>query len=555
MRDHESIITIGMRGDGDEPMTEGTATALLERIVNDQRKIVEEVTGKPASQTPQLWALYKEVQDYYDKGMRVPDDVTLLLCDDNWGNIRRLPRLNTTLRKGGYGIYYHFDYVGGPRNYKWINTNNIARVWEQMHLAYEHNARRVWIVNVGDLKPMELPTSFFLDYAWNVNKWSEDNLSDYYLKWATEQFGSAYAKEIAGILATYAQYASRRKPELLDAKSYSIVNYYEADRVTEEWKLLLKRAEAVNENIPQKQKAAFYQLVLHPVSAYSNLQQMYTAIAWNDHYAKQNDVTANKYADEAKQFYKNDSVITAEYHQLNNGKWNHMMSQKHIGYTSWQEPRVQRMPGVTYVQQGGTLSTQSSTLSIPFTPPAVSLNGKGPVFYEKDGYISIAASNFSGKTEQSGITWKIIPGIGREGDGITTFPVTRRIGKLSGTSPHLQYDFYTSGRENVKLSIYIAPTLNYTDDENGLQYAVSIDDGAPQIVSVNKFKVDSRSWAQTVADNINITYTYHKIDKGGKHILKYWLLSPGVVLQKLVMDLGGVKQSYLGPPETKMVDQ
>ncbi len=157
---HESIVTVGMRGDGDMPMTQGTATALLERIVKDQRQIIEKVTGKPAAQTPQLWALYKEVQDYYDQGMRVPDDVTLLLCDDNWGNIRRLPRPGDKPRSGGYGIYYHFDYVGGPRNYKWLNTNNIARVWEQMHLAYEHRVNKVWIVNVGDLKPMEFPISF-----------------------------------------------------------------------------------------------------------------------------------------------------------------------------------------------------------------------------------------------------------------------------------------------------------------------------------------------------------------------------------------------------------
>src|SRR6185312_12022011 len=137
--DHrETIVTIGMRGNGDKPMTQGTAINLLENIVADQRKIIAEVTGKPASETPQDWALYKEVQDYYDKGMRVPDDVTLLFSDDNWGNIRRLPKLNDKPRSGGYGIYYHFDYVGGPRNYKWINTNNIARVWEQMHLAYAY---------------------------------------------------------------------------------------------------------------------------------------------------------------------------------------------------------------------------------------------------------------------------------------------------------------------------------------------------------------------------------------------------------------------------------
>ncbi|MDP3435325.1 MAG: glycosyl hydrolase 115 family protein, partial [Bacteroidota bacterium] len=167
MDKHESIVSMGMRGDGDMAMTAETNIALLEKIVADQREIIENVTGKPASETPQLWALYKEVQDYYDNGMRVPDDVTLLLCDDNWGNVRKLPRPDDKPRAGGYGIYYHFDYVGGPRNYKWLNTSPLPAVWEQMHMAYEHGVDRIWLVNVGDLKPMELPISFFLDYAWN----------------------------------------------------------------------------------------------------------------------------------------------------------------------------------------------------------------------------------------------------------------------------------------------------------------------------------------------------------------------------------------------------
>ncbi|MEO7997478.1 MAG: glycosyl hydrolase 115 family protein, partial [Gemmatimonadaceae bacterium] len=167
MGTRENIVTVGMRGDGDMPMTQGTAISLLERIVSDQRKIISEVTKKPADQTPQLWALYKEVQDYYDQGMRVPEDITLLFADDNWGDIRRLPELKERNRAGGFGVYYHFDYVGGPRNYKWLNTNPIARVWEQMHLATEYGANRIWVVNVGDLKPMEFPIQFFLDYAWN----------------------------------------------------------------------------------------------------------------------------------------------------------------------------------------------------------------------------------------------------------------------------------------------------------------------------------------------------------------------------------------------------
>ncbi len=275
MDHHESIVTIGMRGDGDMPMTQGTAISLLERIVADQRKIIEDVTGKPASETPQDWALYKEVQAYYDKGMRVPDDVTLLLCDDNWGNIRKLPKLTDKPRSGGYGIYYHFDYVGDPRNYKWINTNNIARVWEQMHLAYEYDVRNIWIVNVGDLKPMEFPISFFLDYAWNVNKWNEDNLNDYYTQWAAKQFGSTYAKEIGDILEKYAQYASRRKPELLDENTYALKDYNEFENVVEQWNDLEKKAEKINGLLPQEYKDAYFELVLHPVEAFANLHRLY----------------------------------------------------------------------------------------------------------------------------------------------------------------------------------------------------------------------------------------------------------------------------------------
>jgi hypothetical protein len=252
MDHHESIVTVGMRGDGDKPMTEGTAIGLLEKIVADQRKIIQDVTGRPADETPQDWALYKEVQDYYDKGMRVPEDVTLLLCDDNWGNIRRLPKTGDRPRSGGYGIYYHFDYVGGPRNYKWLNTNNIARVWEQMHLAYAYGVKNIWVVNVGDLKPMEFPVSFFLDYAWNVHSWNENNLNDYYTQWTSEQFGPEYENEIGTIIQKYSQYNARRKPELLNANTYSIENYDEASRVTDDWNELLKVADSINNKLQEE---------------------------------------------------------------------------------------------------------------------------------------------------------------------------------------------------------------------------------------------------------------------------------------------------------------
>lgn len=171
-RRYESIISLGMRGDGDRPMSEQENVALLERVVADQRTILAAEANAEVAQVPQLWALYKEVQGYYEQGMRVPDDVTLLWADDNWGNIRRLPTAEERDRIGGAGVYYHFDYVGGPRSYKWLNTVPIPKIWEQMHLAWRYGADRIWIVNVGDLKPLEFPMEFFLRLAWNPERWS-----------------------------------------------------------------------------------------------------------------------------------------------------------------------------------------------------------------------------------------------------------------------------------------------------------------------------------------------------------------------------------------------
>ncbi len=552
MGNHESIVTIGMRGDGDLPMTEGTAIQLLEKIVADQRKIIEETTHKPAASTPQLWALYKEVQDYYDKGMRVPDDITLLLCDDNWGNIRRLPKLADKPRKGGYGIYYHFDYVGDPRNYKWINTNNIARIWEQMHLANEYGVKNIWIVNVGDLKPMELPISFFLDYAWNPDEWNADNLHAYYTRWAAAQFGPALAADIAGILQKYAQYASRRKPELLDAGTFSIVYYNEAERVTKDWNALLSTAEKIYNRLRDAYKDAYFQLVLHPVKAFTNLQNLYTAVAKNNLLAKNNNPLANNYANQAKQFYIHDSLISAQYNQLNGGKWNHMMDQTHIGYTYWQQPLQQKLPELAYVTASTVVKDEpaAGTNHRQALPPPDLVKKDTALFYELNGYISIEAAHYTRKKETSKAGWKIIPGIGRDGDGITVLPVTALPQVPDNGAPSLEYTIYTYDTGLFKLNSYFSPTLNFQHTSEGLQYAISVDDEKPVIVSINKDDHNPAQWSQWVANNVIVKTTNHHIAIPGKHTIRYFMVTPAVVLQKIIADFGGLKPSYLGPQET-----
>ncbi|MFT2011373.1 glycosyl hydrolase 115 family protein [Pontibacter sp. 13R65] len=638
----ESIISVGMRGDGDEPMSEESNIALLEKIVEDQRKIIADVTGKPASETPQLWALYKEVQEYYDKGMRVPDDVTLLLCDDNWGNIRKLPKPNEKPHPGGYGIYYHYDYVGGPRNYKWLNTNPIPRVWEQMHLAYRHGATKIWIVNVGDIKPMEFPTEFFLDYAWNPEKWPVERLQEYTQLWAAREFGTEHAAAIAGFVSRYTKYNSRRKPELLAPDTYSLVNYREAARVVGEYNQLAEEAEKLYNVLPAAVKDAYYQLVLHPIKACANLNELHVTTGLNRLYAKQGRATANTMAAKVKALFEKDQELSRYYNKtMAGGKWNHMMDQTHISYTYWQQPEKDVLPelkevklpaaaamGVAVegseawwpeakqeavlptivpfqqksyyidvfnrgttpfdftVQTGAPWLTVSATKGkveqeqrlllhvnwqqAPKGQHRVPITISGPkeskvvvqaevnnsmdkplqenTFVEENGFIAIEAEHYTRAQETEKVKWQLLPDLGRTGSAMTAFPVTAPAQKPADNSPCLEYRIHLQQPAEVVVHAYLSPTLNFNDTQ-GLRYAVSIDDETPQIVNIHQGE-NEKLWEQWVANNINIKTTKHHVKTPGEHVLKFWMVDPAVVLQRLVIDTGGLKPSYLGPPES-----
>ena len=547
---YENIFSVGMRGDGDEPMSRETATTLLEKIVTDQRKIIEEVSGKPASEKPQLWALYKEVQDYYDKGMRVPDDITLLLCDDNWGNIRKLPNLNEKPRKGGYGIYYHFDYVGGPRNYKWVNTNPLPRIWEQMHLAYQYNVREIWIVNVGDLKPMEFPISFFLDYAWNPEKWSLDKLPTYSKTWAKATFGEKFAIEIANYLDKYAKYNARIKPELLNANTYSLEGQNnEWSRVLKEYKDLATAAQATYDKIDPTYKDAYYQLVLYPILACANLNEMYYAHAKNQQAAKAKWASTNVWADKVEELFKHDQELSDYFNQtLAGGKWNHFADQTHIGYTYWQQPNKNSVPKVTRLEPNEPTVAEN----IPEESkdePKYPADFKG--FVENRGFVSMEADHYTRAVNMDKIVWKVIPDIGRTGNGITIFPVNIPSIELSENSPRLEYDMYLSKEGEATVNLTLSPTLEFNGNR-GLRLAISMDNETPQIIEMHADK-SQREWERMVARNAKYLTAKCMVKGVGKHTLKIWAIDPAVILQKIMVDLGGEKKSYLGPLESKLV--
>ena len=516
MKDTEDVVTIGMRGDGDMAMEEGTNIALLERIIRDQRRMIADVTGKPASETPQVWALYKEVQDYYDKGMRVPDDVTLLLCDDNWGNVRKLPAMDDAPRSGGYGMYYHFDYVGGPRNYKWLNCNQVERVWEQMNLCYEYGVRKLWVVNVGDLKPMEYPIQFFLDMAWDPEAITPETIFDHTLKFAEDQFPGSDAREIAEILSLYGKYARRVTPELLNARTYTF-DYGEWPNVLDEWNRLELRALRVLQSLDPRWEDAYYELVLFPIQAIQNVYEMYYSVAMNQKATTPQDI--NYWADRTETLYERDSLLCAFYnHELANGKWNHMMDQTHIGYRIWQEPRRQVMPEVRRSDEQPYLC-----------------------HLESDGYISIEAVN---NTELSGGVI-LIPRLGKTEGALTVLPAKEHNGNA-----YAEFEIQTESSGKAELNVYLAPTLNFNAGK-GLRYAVSVDGGQEQVVNFNgHYQGELGPWQ---AASIIVSKAELDFGSPGRHTLRFRFVDQGPVLQKIVIDFGGVKRSYLGAPSSELV--
>ncbi|MDP0501543.1 MAG: glycosyl hydrolase 115 family protein [Verrucomicrobiota bacterium JB022] len=382
-RDYETLITVGMRGDGDEPMAGdddmAANIALLEKVVDDQRAIIADVLGKKPEEVPQIWALYKEVADYYAEGMRVPDDITLLWCDDNWGNNRRLPTAEERKRSGGAGIYYHFDYVGSPRSYKWMNVSPQPKIWEQMTMAADYGADRVWIVNVGDLKPMELPIEFFLRLAWDPEALPKERIDAWTRRWAEREFGPEHEAAIADLVAKYAKYNAWRKPELLEPDTFSFVNYREAQRVDAAWQDLVAEAERVGAQIPAEQRDAYFQLVQYPVVASATVARLYLAAGRNQLYAKQGRASTLAEAKLARELFAQDAELTEAYHAVADGKWNHMMAQTRIGYTTWSDPKTNIMPEVVEPKLSGKallgVAIEGSEAAWPQEAKALTLPG------------------------------------------------------------------------------------------------------------------------------------------------------------------------------------
>ena len=369
----EGIVTLGMRGPGDVGLPPEDGIPLMKDILATQRRIIAKVTGKDVTAVPQVWTLYKEVQAWWNLGLRAPEDVTVVWCDDNWGNMRQLHNQSDPERSGGFGIYYHFDYVGGGRNYKWVDSNLLPNIWEQLNLVYTYGIDRLWMVNVGDMKNEEVPLQFFLDYAWNPERWPIERIGQWQRQWAEQQFGPKRADAIANILHEYSKLQSDRKPELLnrkitldpkvdisanpdaavvydDGNPFSLCNYREMENVVDEWQKLAVFADSVKKNLPAEYQDAYYELVYYQVKASANLYELRLAEFKNILYAAQGRAATNDMAAVAEARFADDQALSDYYNaKVAAGKWANWATQPHIGYgdvarygsnAGWQQPEI-----------------------------------------------------------------------------------------------------------------------------------------------------------------------------------------------------------------------
>lgn len=529
----EDIITIGMRGDGDMAMSDTRDVKLLESVISNQRRIIAKARHKSAKQVPQVWALYKEVMDYYDDGMRVPDDVTILLCDDNWGNVRRVPTAKERKRSGGWGLYYHVDYVGAPRNSKLICATPIQHEWEQLSLAYEYGIDRLWILNVGDLKPMEYAIQLFMDMAWNpkssVFTADATGLLAHTDSFCRSIFGDDKGLDIARLLNRAYQLNGRSTAEMLDASTYSLATG-EWDKVVSQYDALEIEALRLYATLPADSRDAYDELLLFPLQLMANLHRMYRAQAMNHALAARGDAAMNIWADHCARYFKRDSLLMAHYnHDIACGKWNGMMTQKHIGYTSWNDNfSHDLMPHVT----------RTDTIRNIF-------------FDDGRGYVSIEAPHFTSKTDAPTARWTVLPMVGRTLGGVTLMPRTEPV-----TGAALTYRFVTRGKvQKAKVHVVTKTTLDFLN-KGGMTYTISVDGGEPVTLNFNgnlneEPKNIYTTYYPTVARRVIERIADVTLNGSGEHTLTFTPGDPDIVLEKIVIDLGGYKPQYLFGEEVR----
>lgn len=666
---YENVYTLALRGLHDGAMSTTLPmhekVRMLQQALLDQRQILAENIDRPVETVPQAFTPYKEVLEIYSNGLELPDDVTIVWPDDNYGYMKRLSGVREQRRTGRSGVYYHVSYLGVPHSYLWFSTTPPSLMYEELRKAYDTTADRLWLLNCGDLKGSEMQVSLFLDMAWDIGRFTADNVVTYPARWLAGIFGEAYYDRLEAMTREHLRLAFPRKPEYmgwgyhwnrfdhnceqLTDTDFSFTNYDEAPRRLEAYRKLGARVEALLHEIGDEARPAFYQLVYYPLRGAELMNRMTLGGQRNRWYARQGRAATNAVRDEVQRCYDSLQVITRGYNSLLGGKWNHMMSmrQNYDGVSSYFNlphlathdaagaPRLalqvagedvtgarafhalpafdnylrRTYPVEIYNRGGGTLAwtahasepwvvlsksagktadeeritvgidwekapsgnavpaqivfragEQSEKVLVSlFNPTAPSRAELRGIYVENNGCVSIPAAGCHRVRENDRIKITVVEDLGIEGPALQLGDPTAPLQIFrSRDVPCAEYDFYAFDAGSVDVYTYVLPTFPLHADRDfrigentntDTKYSVQIDDGALATPSSSHVEY-SQVWFESVLRNCAVNKSTLHIDKPGRHTLRIRVGDPGIVLQKIVLDFGGMKRSYLGPQST-----
>lgn len=658
----ENVYTIGMRGEADSAIDLSVDT--FKKIITTQKNIL---TENGLADAPNVLVLYKEIEKlWYDgdgSGESIADwsgldDTTIMLCEDNFGNMRTLPAAENRNRAAGWGMYYHFDYHGSPRSYEWIDTVPLQKTWEQMSMAYDYGVDDIWIVNVGDLKPMEMSTSYFLDMAYDFDRWGTNNKNsadEYTENWVKQQFGNELSEteisDVASIMTEYLNINGSRKPEIVLSNTYSVSNFNEAMNMLRRCQNLIDKAEGYMDSMSESQKAAFFQLVYYPAAAAANVNQMQIYAALNEYFYNQKSAAANLYGTLINKAVAFDEQLSDTYNKnmyQAGDKWRYMMSSPHVGFTHWNsadwtypEPKwvttkaksslkvTLENDETTYSEGSCTLSdftstnqesyaitlsngggksyayqvetdadwivcsktegtvflqdmfsvrvdwskvteTKTGTITITGAGQSVVIHVTANVtdiselaektYVEEHGYISVDVSNYTDKKAgANGEAFEILNNYGKSKVAAKVYPTTAAFDTYKD-APYLEYKIHAAKDGEYTIQAYVAPSNNVDWNKITMRYGVSVDGGEVTTVDTldgENFQAGNHTgtnntWSKNVMENIRIASSKQNLT-AGTHTIRFYAKDPALVLEKLVIYSGELKESYFGPEESYYV--
>lgn len=670
---YDGVYTLALRGlhdvamKGSNDLTE--RKDVMQRALESQRQILSDVLKKPANEIPQAFTPYKEVLDVYDHGLKLPDDVTIIWPDDNYGYFKRLSNAKEQQRSGRSGVYYHSSYLGRPHNYLWMNTTSPTLMYEELYKAYHATADRIWLLNAGDIKLCEPAVDFFLSMAYDLDSFSYERAASWRTEWTSKMIGGKHQKELDDILTTFYDLAFQRKPEMMgwgsqwtnDAHNreintdteFSLTNYREAERRLASYRRIANEAEAVYKQLPESAKACFYESVLYPVKGCELMNRTILDAQRNRWYAYQNRTATDYWAKQSETAFDSLEVITKHYNTMLGGKWNHVIQMEQNSASAYfDKPELRKasladgakmginvededvllakssfhelpsfskfLPKTSYYvdifnsgnkgfswkavadagwiklsQKAGKVEKEqrltvsvdwakapkgervSGTISISadngqtekvlvslFNPSSPSLKELDSAYVENNGYVSIPADGYFIKHENNKMKIRNVNNIGCEGTGVLFGEGNDPIQYTSRRdAAYVEYKFYSFSQGLVDIYSYVLPTFAISSDRGfaghertniETHYGLMIDHDTRILeASTSSFEY-AQHWYESVMRNCRINKTTLWVSRPGWHTLRVIGGDGGTMLQKLVLDFGGMKRSYMGPQPTRV---